>query len=101
MKRVVILLATALFSPATPGLFAQGTDFTYQGHLYDGSNPANGLYDIRGGLYATNTGGLLMTALYTNTSVPVSNGLFIITFDFGNVFDGTPYWLQIGVRTNG
>ena len=36
---------------------AQGTAFTYQGQLYDGANLANGFYDIRGGLYATNTGG--------------------------------------------
>lgn len=101
MKKAFILTALVLFSTATTNLFAQGTAFTYQGQLYNGTNLANGLYDIRGGLYATNTGGVLMTALYTNTAVPVSNGLFIITFDFGNVFDGTPYWLQIGVRTNG
>ncbi len=80
---------------------AQGTAFTYQGQLTDSGIPANGLYDIRGGLYVTNTGGTLMTPLYTNSAVAVSNGLFIVTFDFGDVFGGTPYWLQIGVRTNG
>jgi hypothetical protein len=101
MKKAFILPALVLFSTAATNLFAQGTAFTYQGQLHDGTNLANGLYDIRGGLYATNTGGVLMTVLYTNTAVPVSNGLFIINFDFGNVFDGTPYWLQIGVRTNG
>jgi len=81
--------------------FAQGTAFTYQGQLMDTGAPANGLYDIRGGLYASSSGGALVSALYTNTAVPVSNGLFTIIMDFGDVYNGTPYWLQIGVRTNG
>jgi hypothetical protein len=34
-------------------------------------------------------------------AVAISNGLFTIPLDFGNVFDGTVYWLQISVRTNG
>jgi hypothetical protein len=34
--------------------------------------------------------------------VPVSNGVFTTTVDFGaGVFDGTAYWLAIGVRSNG
>ena len=38
----------------------------------------------------------------TNSATVVSNGLFTVTLDFGaGVFDGTTYWLQIGVRTNG
>ncbi len=94
------IITLALFSSLHQAA-AQGTAFSYQGQLFDTGAPANGLYDIRAGLYATNTGGTLMTALYTNLAVPVSNGLFIITMDFGDVFTGTPYWLQIGVRTNG
>ena len=80
---------------------AQGTAFTYQGQLMDSGAPANGLYDIRTSLFPTNTGGILAAGFYTNLAVPVSNGLFIITMDFGDVFTGTSYWLQIGVRTNG
>ena len=37
----------------------------------------------------------------TNSAVGVSNGLFSVSLDFGAVFDGTPLWLEIGVRTNG
>src|SRR6185437_6999041 len=34
--------------------------------------------------------------------VSVTNGLFMATVDFGpGVFNGSNYWLQIGVRTNG
>jgi hypothetical protein len=81
---------------------AQGTAFTYEGQLMDSGAPANGLYDISGGLYTSGSGGTPVTALYTNTAVPVSNGMFTITLDFGSgVFEGTSYWLQLAVRTNG
>jgi Chaperone of endosialidase len=80
---------------------AQGTAFTFQGRLTEGGNPANGLYDFRSGPVATNIGGALVAGPVTNTAVMVSNGLFVLTLDYGAVFDGTPYWLQIGVRTNG
>jgi hypothetical protein len=36
----------------------------------------------------------------TNDAVPVTNGLFTVLLDFGNVFDGSPRFLDIGVRTN-
>jgi len=95
------LLALATINHQLSTAHAQGTAFTYQGRLNNTGNPANGLYDIRAGLYASGSGGALISALYTNSAVPVSNGLFTITLDFGSLFDGTPYWLQIGVRTNG
>ena len=97
-KLIVLgLLLSTLYISAS----AQGMAFMYQGHLIETGNPANGLYDIRAGLYAASSGGTLISALYTNSAVPVSNGLFTITMDFGDLFNGTPYWLQIGVRTNG
>jgi hypothetical protein len=38
----------------------------------------------------------------TNSTVGVSGGLFLVALDFGaNVFDGSPRWLEVGVRTNG
>jgi lysophospholipase L1-like esterase len=42
-----------------------------------------------------------VSTLLTNTGVAISNGLFTTTLDFGPVFDGTAFWLDIGVRTNG
>jgi hypothetical protein len=100
MKSKLIVLGL-LLSTLCISASAQGTAFMYQGHLIETGNPANGLYDIRAGLYAASSGGALISALYTNSAVPVSNGLFTITMDFGDLFNGTPYWLQIGVRTNG
>ena len=42
-----------------------------------------------------------MAGPVTNSATGVTNGLFIVPLDFGNVFNGTDYWLEIGVRTNG
>ena len=36
-----------------------------------------------------------------HSAITVSNGLFLVMLDFGSVFTGTNYWLEIGVRTNG
>ncbi|SPE54742.1 conserved exported hypothetical protein [Verrucomicrobia bacterium] len=81
---------------------AQGTAFSYQGQLENGGSPANGGYDLRFSLYDVATGGTLVAGFITNSATPVSNGLFTVVLDFGaGVFGGTPYWLQIGVRTNG
>ena len=87
------------FGPAGP-LFAQGTAFTYQGRLNDGGSAANGSYDLTFTLYSTNIAGTPLAAARTNSATAVSNGLFTVTLDFSNRFDGTPRWLQIGVRTN-
>src|ERR1039457_329006 len=105
MKNILLAALTlpllSALDPQLSTLFAQGTMFTYEGHLMDTGAPANGLYDIRAVLYASSSGGALISALYTNSAVTVSNGLFTITLDFGGLFNGTPYCLQIGVRTNG
>jgi hypothetical protein len=82
-------------------LGAQGTAFTFEGRLANGGAPANGNYDVTFTLYDTSAGGTPSGAL-TNAGTPVSNGLFAVTLNFGaGVFDGTAYWLQLAVRTNG
>src|ERR1039458_3513714 len=52
---------------------AQGTAFTYQGRFNDVTNAATG----------------------------ITNGLFTATLDFGGVFNGANYWLELAARTNG
>ncbi len=79
---------------------AQGTAFTYQGRLNDGANPANGTYNLRFILYTADVGGSQTGPILTNTVVP-TNGLFTVTLDFGAVFNGASYWLDLAVRTNG
>jgi hypothetical protein len=89
---------------ATVGLsaFAQGTVFTYQGRLNNGTNPVTGTYDLKFQLYDSVTGGTLLGGPTTNTAVGVTNGLFTVMVDFGaGVFTGSSNWLHIQVRTNG
>jgi hypothetical protein len=79
---------------------AQGTAFTYNGRLNASGSPANGGYDLTFTLYNAATNGTALGSL-TNMATPVANGLFTVTLDFGSVFSGSNYWLQIAVRTNG
>src|ERR1035438_10241155 len=96
------LLLFAILSVQSSTVFAQGTAFTYQGRLNNGANPATGTYDLTFSLYNADTGGTQTGSTLTDTAVGVTNGLFTTSVDFGSgVFTGTPYWLQISVRTNG
>src|ERR1035441_6402451 len=79
---------------------AQGTAFTYQGRFNDGTNPATGIYDLRFTIYDAVTGGAAHGAL-TNAATGITNGLFTATLDFGAVFNGANYWLELAARTNG
>jgi hypothetical protein len=105
MKNVFARLALAaafggLILSIQPVL-AQGTAFTYQGRLDNGTNPVNGNYDLTFALYNASTSGAQAGSTLTNLDVGVTNGLFILREDFGAQFNGMAYWLQIGVRTNG
>jgi hypothetical protein len=94
------LISTLSFSPATT--YAQGTAFTYQGRLNDGSNPANGNYDLRFTVFPTSGIGSAIAGPLTNTATLLSNGLFTVTLDFGvGSFTGQNLWLEIAARTNG
>lgn len=98
--KLPILLAFLSSLPCLPAV-AQGTAFTYQGRLNNNGSPAAGSYDFRFRLaadpFANNYAG---GNLFTN-GVPVSAGLFTVTLDFDGVFNGSNYWLEIAVRTNG
>jgi hypothetical protein len=87
---------------AVESAFAQGTAFTYQGQLGNNGQPANGTYNLTFSLFYTNTGGNRIAGPLTNSAVGMTNGLFILTLDFGGgIFNGSNVWLEIAVRTNG
>ncbi len=89
---------TASINPATT--FASlGTSFTYQGHLTDGGQPANGTYDFIFNLYDSEPlgSGTLVGSIPLNDQ-DVIDGMFTLLLDFGEVFDGTALWLEIQVR---
>lgn len=51
--------------------FAQGTTFTYQGRLNDGSGSANGIHDVRFGLFSASSGGTQTGGAITNTKTQI------------------------------
>jgi hypothetical protein len=106
IKPTVTFIALALLTLSTLNsqfatCFAQGTAFTYQGRLNGTNGPVNGSYDLTFTLFNTNTTGVAVAGPVTNSATSVSSGLFLVTLDFGGVFTGSNYWLEIGVRTNG
>lgn len=102
-KRPVLMAAVLWLSVSWQSAiaFAQGTAFTYQGQLAFGTGPANGTYDLTFSLWNAATGGSQAGSTITQTGLAITNGAFTVLLDFGNVFDGTSYWLELGARTNG
>jgi hypothetical protein len=102
----ILIMALLAFHTLSPALFstaeAQGTAFTYQGQLQSSGSPANGSYDLTLTLFTVSSGGSSMGTPFTNLATGVTNGLFTVAPNFGSgVFNGTTYWLEIAVRTNG
>jgi photosystem II stability/assembly factor-like uncharacterized protein len=96
---IILCCALSVLSRVQAG--SPGTTFTYQGRLQDGVQAANGRYDFTFTLYdAASAGGVLGAPLATN-ALAVTEGCFTVALDFGAVFDGSPRWLGIAVRTNG
>ncbi len=84
------------YAPPPPG-----TAFTYQGRLTVGGSPATMNYDFEFSLWDTETVGTQVGSTLTQGNVAVTDGLFTVQLDFGEVFDGTALWLQIGVAAGG
>ena len=101
MKTKVLLTLTALLALADVAR-AQGTAFTYQGRLNDGGLPATGLYDFTFNVFDVEAAGAVLTVPVELNAVPVTNGGFNVSLDFGpDIFTGPARWLEITVRTNG
>jgi hypothetical protein len=96
----LLFIVLALFA-GVHQIAAQGTAFTYQGRLNNAGGAANGTYDLTFKLWNASSGGSQVGSTLTVSGVAVTNGLFTEILDFGGVFNGSPYWLELGVRTNG
>ena len=81
--------------------WTQATAFTYQGYLRQGGTPVNANYDFQFSLWTAVSGGSQVGTTQTVTNASVQNGLFTVTLDFGNVWDGSDRFLQIAVRPAG
>jgi hypothetical protein len=93
------LLSILLTASAAVG---QSTSFTYQGRLTDGGTAANGNYDLQFGLWDSASGGTQIGSTLTLSTVPVSNGVFTVSLDFGAAaFPGASRFLEISARPVG
>ncbi len=96
----LLFIVLALFA-GVHQIAAQGTAFTYQGRLNNAGGAATGTYDLTFKLWNASSGGSQVGSTFTFSGVGVTNGLFTEILDFGGVYNGSSYWLELGVRTNG
>jgi hypothetical protein len=76
-----------------------GTAFTYQGRLVKNGQVADGDFDFQFKLYdaaETQVGSTISLS-----GIHVSNGLFTVSLDFGDVFNGEARYLEIAVQQTG
>ncbi len=93
---IVLFALGLIFSLAEVSKAAPlGTAFTYQGHLYDNNNVADGEYDFQFKLYDANVSGNQIGGDVIEADVDVVDGYFTVELDFGgNAFDGNAVWLE-------
>ena len=96
-----IILLIVCFGCLNQSFQAQTTEFTYQGNLKNGANPATGNYDFEFLLFDTVSGGTQIGATLTRSSVAVADGNFSVKLDFGGQFPGANRFLEIHVRQTG
>ena len=80
---------------------AQTTTFSYQGSLNSGGDPASGSHDFEFALFDAESGGTQLGSTITVNTVPVTNGIFTVSLDFGSQFPGEVRFLEIRVRPAG
>lgn len=98
----IIALAFCLSLFVTQSALAQGSSFTYQGALNNNNLPGNGSFDFEFKLFDSLAGGTQQGGAVQRLNVPVSNGIFTVTLDFGAaVFTGAARFLEISVRSAG
>ena len=88
---------------AADAALAQGTGFNFQGRLNDGTNPANGRYDLQFRLYDAITGGNQIGTIVSRPNTTLINGVFSVGLDFGATAFNSPnsIFIEIGIRPNG
>src|SRR5580658_9694262 len=87
MILVPALLALGTLHTSLSTARAQGTAFMYQGQLQQNGSPANGHYDFEFSLYTNAAGtGTQVGSTMPQTAIGVTNGLFTVTLNFGEVF---------------
>lgn len=101
MKRSISIYIFVLLTAAAA--LAQGTGFNFQGRLNDGTNPANGRYDLQFRLYDAVVSGGQVGPLVPRPNTDLVNGVFSTTLDFGATAFNNPnnIFIEIAVRPAG
>ncbi len=92
----IVVFCAVAFSAVT--IKAQTTEFTYQGKLSDGGNPADGIYAFQFLLFDALAGGTQQGPTVQRLNVAVTSGIFTVQLDFGNQFNGANRFLDISVK---
>ncbi len=100
MKNTILMISIIL-TLACGAVFAQTTEFTYQGRLQTASVPASGNYDFEFLLFDAVSGGTQIGSTLTRSSVAVADGTFAVKLDFGGQFPGANRFLEIHIRQTG
>src|SRR5476651_2371651 len=89
-----LMLAAAMHAQAA----TQTTAFTYQGQLTAGGIlPSGQTFQFTFTLYDAATNGNVIGTPIPQALLVTSGGLFTTDLDFGQVFNGQQYWLEIMV----
>ena len=97
-----LLIALLVFAWIFPSMAtAQDTTFTYQGELLVDGTAFSGRFDFIFLLFDDVLAGGQIGPAVLVEDVAVDNGLFTVDLDFGQIFDGTPLWLEIQLQEAG
>jgi hypothetical protein len=103
-RQLLALIAAALIFAASHSVqlyAAQTTAFTYQGQLNaGGALPSGQTYYFTFTLYDALTAGNVVGTPINQAILIGNGGLFTTDLDFGQIFDGSQYWLEIQVGTS-
>lgn len=99
-KQILLVVLLVLFSSA---VLAQGNAFSFQGKLNDGTNPANGRYDLEFKLFDAVVGGTQIGPTVQRPNTTLINGVFSVNLDFGVVAFQNPNatFIEIALKPNG
>ncbi len=98
---MLAFVLTGMLAAAIATAVPLGTSFSYQGKLQKDAAPYTGTADLLFRLYDDVGAGAQVGADVTLAGVTVTDGLFTVDLDFGNVFDGTALWMEVNVLTPG
>jgi len=98
LTKIFLIVAVSLLIVNQVRAQGIGSAFTYQGKLSESGSPVVGEFDFEFKLFIGDTSAVQISSTIKKENVPVTAGAFTVPLDFGDVFDESQRWLEIGVR---